>query len=113
MDEQEIRSRLEVHRVELRARIARVDADLRREPAPLSADSADQAIERANDEVLEEIGHSARAELRDIEAALARLDQGRYGLCTSCGATIDDERLAAIPYVQLCRSCAAKESRHG
>lgn len=42
-----------------------------------------------------------------IDAALARLDAGQYGVCDRCGRQIDPERLAALPYTIYCIDCAA------
>ena len=39
------------------------------------------------------------------EAALERLEQGEFGICTACGNAISDERLNAVPYAALCRNC--------
>ncbi len=36
-------------------------------------------------------------ELREIEDALRRLDDGTYGVCEACGRPIPDERLEALP----------------
>ncbi len=48
----------------------------------------------------------AAAELRDVSRALVRLDSGDYGLCTKCGEAISSARLQAVPYAELCISCA-------
>ena len=45
--------------------------------------------------------------LRKIAAALARLDQGDYGLCQSCQEPIHPKRLEADPTAPLCVACAA------
>lgn len=42
----------------------------------------------------------------EIDAALARLDDGSYGRCRVCGQEIDDERLEARPQVSTCRDHA-------
>jgi DnaK suppressor protein len=39
---------------------------------------------------------------RDIERALVRLDEGKYGICERCGKAIAPERLEALPFVTLC-----------
>ena len=48
----------------------------------------------------------ARARVVELEAALARLDEGTYGTCTSCGNRIGDERLEALPATESCIACA-------
>lgn len=45
------------------------------------------------------------AALSDVRAALARFDDGSYGLCTTCGAPIEPERLATRPQVLHCSFC--------
>lgn len=47
-----------------------------------------------------------RAQLRQVEEALERLDTGAYGTCRSCGKPVGDERLAAIPWAATCIDCA-------
>jgi RNA polymerase-binding transcription factor DksA len=47
--------------------------------------------------------------LDDINAALARLDDGTFGKCTDCGRGISEERLKAIPYASACVECARAE----
>jgi RNA polymerase-binding protein DksA len=41
-----------------------------------------------------------------IDAALRRIDDGTYGLCTNCGKPIAEERLEALPWASLCIDCA-------
>ena len=45
------------------------------------------------------------AELRELEAAAQRLDQGTYGACADCGGEIEVERLFARPGVTRCIAC--------
>lgn len=49
--------------------------------------------------------HAEEAALSDVRAALARFDDGSYGLCATCGAPIEPERLATRPQVQHCSFC--------
>lgn len=44
-------------------------------------------------------------ELRAIDAALARADEGTYGRCTRCGGEIGDARLRANPAAERCIAC--------
>jgi hypothetical protein len=48
-----------------------------------------------------------RRRLVDIEAALARLDSGSYGLCDACDRRMPFEQLEADPETRYCRRCRA------
>lgn len=48
---------------------------------------------------------AAAAALREIDAALARMTCGRYGLCVTCYQELPASRLDAFPMASLCRSC--------
>ncbi len=50
----------------------------------------------------------AQAHLAEIDAALARLAQDRYGICERCGRPIAPERLDALPATRLCIACASR-----
>jgi DnaK suppressor protein len=50
----------------------------------------------------------ARERLAEIDAALARLDEGSYGVCQRCGQPIGDDRLTARPAATTCFRCAAE-----
>lgn len=63
------------------------------------ADSASETFMRELDEGLEE---NADHILGEIEAALARIEDGTYGNCAVCGRPIGAERLEAVPYATLC-----------
>lgn len=47
--------------------------------------------------------------LRQIEAALARIEEDEYGWCLECGNEIDVRRLEFDPAAPLCIGCAAKQ----
>ncbi len=47
--------------------------------------------------------------LAKIETALARIDDGTYGSCETCGEAIPKARLQAVPYALRCVACAQKE----
>lgn len=72
-----------------------------------SADWAEQAQERENDEVLEALLREAREEITLVNAALTRLEAGDYGVCLDCGNDINPQRLDAYPEANKCIACAA------
>jgi len=96
---------LDARKADLLARIADIEAEFDTHEAK---DWEEMAVEREGDEVLEDLGQSARQELRMIDAALTRVVEGSYGDCVTCGATIAEERLDLLPATPFCRDCAAK-----
>jgi RNA polymerase-binding transcription factor len=62
-------------------------------------DMATVTFDRELDEGLEE---GAMQTLAQIDRALARLDDGTYGICERCGKPIGEERLRARPWATLC-----------
>ena len=51
---------------------------------------------------------AARTRLRQIDEALERLAEGKYGICVDCGNEIPAERLEARPHSIRCRDCAER-----
>jgi len=73
-----------------------------------SKDSGEQAVERENDEVVDQLESEASQELQQVQNSIQRINQGKYHECTKCGLEISSERLEAIPYTTFCISCAEK-----
>ena len=63
------------------------------------ADHASDTYDRELGDTLEE---NAGQILREVDTALARIDDGTYGVCAACGKEIPSERLDAVPYATLC-----------
>jgi RNA polymerase-binding protein DksA len=49
--------------------------------------------------------------LADIDAALKRIEDGTYGICTTCSKEISEERLEARPWATLCIDCQRERER--
>ena len=67
------------------------------------AEGATIAFERSQVETLARQMHQ---HLADLDAALARVDAGTYGVCQRCGAAIPEARLEARPAALTCVGCA-------
>lgn len=102
------RKKLLALREEVVGRINKIDRDVHHEDGPLSADFAEQATERENEEVLNALGEAAKQELKEINSALLRMDEGEYEICEECGAEIPPARLDILPYSTQCVSCAER-----
>lgn len=98
------RQELETRLRELTARLTRIEDELEQ---PVSDSFAEQALEREDEEVLEDLGVAGIQEIRMIEAALDRIAQGTYGTCVSCGEEIGAKRLDVLPATPICKDCAA------
>ena len=48
-------------------------------------------------------------EIKRVDAALARLDEHKYGFCSTCGSPIEDRRLQADPAVLVCGKCGGDQ----
>ncbi|WP_176086836.1 TraR/DksA C4-type zinc finger protein [Martelella sp. HB161492] len=105
MDSSVYKDRLLQRKHEILGRLTKIDSDLGRMKNP---DSAERATEAENDEVLEEFGQVGADEMRAIDAALERIEEGTFGICVNCGKPISSERLEAVPYTPFCKKCAAE-----
>jgi DnaK suppressor protein len=75
-------------------------------------DAADVAFEAGSDEMTSQLAELDSRELSQIERALARLKQGTYGLCETCGHKIPVGRLNALPYTTLCIACQREMEKY-
>lgn len=97
--------KLNLRKKELEERLNRAEDSLRKTHAK---DWSEQAQERENDEVVEQLEESARIELTQIHDALSRLENNQYGICEACDGPIRAERLEALPYTNRCFNCASE-----
>ena len=70
-----------------------------------SGDIADFALDAAHDEISSQLAEVESRELAQIEGALERMRQGKYGECEICQAKIPLARLNALPYAMTCIDC--------
>ncbi len=107
----EVRARLLAERETLRAELAELTAAPR---DPMGAVSFGKRVGEGTSQAIERItqvdaAKKLDAKLRDVERAIAKLDEGSYGACDVCGQPIGPERLEAIPWAVRCvRDAAAR-----
>jgi DnaK suppressor protein len=109
MDLDAVRKELEARRDNTRARVAtlakRPERGASQGFGKRIGDGTVEAISRFNDIG---VGTSLEAGLDRTERALAKLDEGTYGLCDTCGRPIAPKRLQALPDVVVCIDCAKR-----
>jgi RNA polymerase-binding transcription factor DksA len=86
-------------------------SDERREGSPFGKreEEATEALELEKRLVLE---RRIKEQIIGVEHALHKYEEGTYGLCDSCGQSIDPERLEAIPEASLCINCKAQQAKN-
>ena len=80
---------------------------INREPA----DSGEQATGDALADLNLAIIDRHVQEIRDIEAARVRIEEGRFGSCIECGGDIGFERLLAYPTAKRCLGCQRQHEK--
>jgi RNA polymerase-binding protein DksA len=108
----ELRGALERRREEIQGGVDRMDAELRSigidqedEKGGLGNHLAEDGSNVMEAERITTIADDVRDVLAQIDAALARMEDGTYGTCQRCGKPINEERLEAFPYVAYCIEC--------
>jgi RNA polymerase-binding transcription factor len=113
---------LEKVRKELRAEIAGLSADIAQAESEIAErlgdavggagdDQADAGAKTFQREYELALTENARDLLDLAGRALARIDDGTYGICESCGQPIGKARLEAFPRATLCVTCKQREER--
>lgn len=92
-------------RFELRKRLGVELDDLGLNTPTATGDSADAAFDHTGDELASHLAEVEARELAQVERALVRIKQGKYGSCDGCGTKIPVARLNALPYSTLCVKC--------
>ena len=104
-NDQQLRKLLEVERAELMEAIGHYEVLARHKKPGLGNHMADDATEAFDQAASLALHLNEQGLLGQVEAALARMDKGEYGVCTRCGTEIDFARLKAIPHAELCIRC--------
>jgi DnaK suppressor protein len=79
---------------------------------PEVGDSIDQATQSLDKEILFELSDNERKILRDIEAAMRKMEKGTYGLCEHCKNIIEKKRIKALPSARYCMICQSGSEKN-
>jgi RNA polymerase-binding transcription factor DksA len=74
---------------------------------------ADLGTQGFEEELTLDLLESEEQLIEEVNAALARLDEGTFGRCEACRQPIPRARLRAIPYARCCVACAHKLQEQG
>lgn len=98
---------LEARAAELREALARRQ-EIAVEP---SADDMDKTMQAAERDLAGIALEDAHRKLRAVEAALSRIEKGKFGNCLRCGEPIPEQRLNAVPWAAFCIGCQEEADR--
>src|SRR5687768_11948507 len=104
MAETDPRAALEEERAQLKSQLADLGVDGGIAYDENFADSGQVAAEQGENRAL--VGQLEET-LMEVERALAKLDDGKYGECEICGKDIGEARLEAMPATRYCIDCAS------
>jgi len=110
-----LRSRLESEQKRLTGELEQLKASARpanerREGSPFGK-REEEATETLELETRLALEKRVIDQLAEIEHALAKFEDGTYGLCDLCGQPIDPARLEALPQANLCLNCKAGQAK--
>lgn len=105
----DFRSLLEQERRELQERLAELGHGHGAGRGPeFDSNFADTSQVTAERGELEALAATLEETLGDVERAIGKLEDGRYGACEECGRPIAEARLEAMPAARSCINCAGK-----
>lgn len=110
----QLRAALEAEREELLGQVADLDAEAdisRWRDGGFDDDPADSGSANLERDRAQSLSGYARRTLEAVDNALARMDDGLYGICEQCGTAIERDRLEALPYATLCMECKRGQER--
>lgn len=99
-----LRGMLEERRKEIQEKLRSLRESLPAEAADVR-DVEEQSVDDFVSEVDFALMEMKSETLRQIDAALRRLEAGSYGACVDCDSEIAEARLKALPFAVLCRDC--------
>ena len=87
---------------EYETRIDKIEDHIQNPQDDLNEHWEDQAISYRQNDMRTNLMVEARQSLIYVENALSRIENGTYGKCEVCGEQIEEQRLQALPYANLC-----------
>jgi len=106
-----LRARLEGERTDLQRRLDAATGEADVPTATHGSGETEHVQISAERAVTDTLLVATRDALEDVALALARLDDGSYFDCSTCGVTIPPERLAAVPTTRRCVRCQERRER--
>jgi DnaK suppressor protein len=114
---EEVKKKLEKEKEQVKERLKKVSREdfheKRREPVFLDFGNKpdENAAEVAMFQDRLTLERELEKVLEQINKALKKIKEGKYGLCEKCGQQIDSKRLTVFPTAELCLKCKQQEDK--
>lgn len=106
-----LNERIRALRGEIHELLSHSDEQHHKDLAGLVADAGDEAVANMLTDLDTAIVDRHVQELRDVEAAQRRLDDGSYGVCIDCGGEVAYDRLKVYPAARRCLVCQRQREK--
>lgn len=111
MDTAQAKEKLLAREQELLSDMRRLGEDAREAQMGGVEDPIDSVESSENKALNFRVDTIASESLRQVQAALQRIEDGTYGKCIDCGRQISDSRLEAVPWTPYCLEDGEKHER--
>jgi DnaK suppressor protein len=104
----ELRKQLEENLDDLDQQLTDMQSQVREEGVGYSNHMADAGTEVFEQELDVSLARQLKQSHETVQHALEKFDDGTYGICESCGASIELARLEALPEARYCLDCQSR-----
>ena len=104
----QFRSQLKSIRSELLGDVEKSNQNIKESETGQMADISDHAARTYNRQLEGELGEQEWQKLKQVDAAIEKIVEGEYGVCTKCEASIPEARLEVVPYTEFCTQCLSE-----
>ncbi len=102
MDTSHYRNLLESKQQELLDRIQRREEEAREDTDRTTPEAMERSVNLEDQDKMLQQADTDFQQLEEIKAALLRIQEGSYGICTACGEQIEPKRLEAVAWTPYC-----------
>ena len=104
----QFRSQLKSIRSELLGDVEKSNQHVKENQNGQIANISDHAAHTYNQQLEGELGEQEWQKLKQVDAAIEKIVEGEYGVCTKCEASIPEARLEVVPYTEFCTQCLSE-----
>ena len=105
-------SLLENIRTEIVGDVEKAHYKINGNEAEQMADISDDAARSYGRKLQGDLEEHEWVKLQQVEAALKKVEDGKYGTCEQCGHKILETRLEIMPYTEFCMQCLSEIEKH-